>query len=109
MVARAALEALERGARFAGFAQDQRRRGEAVPLASLRASELPRAPTNRATKARPERERSEANVMKEGLPRRETPRVFERRREAQRQCCTSDWISVASVLIGRRSISAASG
>ncbi len=31
--------------------------------------------------------------MKEGLPRRETPRVFERRREAQ-QCCTSDWISV---------------
>jgi hypothetical protein len=31
------------------------------------------------------------NLMKEGLPRRETPRVLERRREAH-ACCTSDWI-----------------
>src|SRR6266487_547778 len=46
--------------------------------------------------------RGRPNVMKGGLPRRETPRVLERRREAP-GCCMSDWISAASVLIGRHS------
>ena len=32
------------------------------------------------------------NVMKEGLPRRDTPRVVVSQRREARACCTSDWI-----------------